>query len=731
MSKAPGKGRWRLETVRIRHFRGVEGEREVRFDGMPGILHGANGVGKSTVAQCLQWTLYGELPKPVLQKKSHARFLAPVQGKQRAYFGQVTFRRGKERIVVCRDESADSFTLSTGSSTYQDEDAETKLDELLGLDMDTFCRAVLLQQSRIRGILLDEPKDRNKALDRLLGLDAVDEIVPLLKPDSFSDAAAEWREKIEKDQQHYEDVAEVLADQLKEAQQEAHELGFFNKHFSPVGLEKAFAALSEMLGKIGAKYGVELDEMAPCGSPAKADAAVKKVEQSIRKIRRDSPLQARRAENEATLAALRSIKSSFHEALTTRDEAQKALAEWEEEHGSSEAVQKERAQVEEELKEHRERLTAASALRELLKQARTYMEKERPSKCPVCEQTIPRAPELGPKLQKRARALTSELIDNEEAAIKRGEARLDELKSATEVLKTLNDDLSRAQRALNERRRAAAKALGEQAIPEPKTAARIDAAIAKHNRERDTLSEKIESMEGELAKVSEGGMQILQGLVPVLKKRRELTEHEKKQDVLAKVHAGDLARAEQMERLATQLECIRKALFSAKMDLSARSLETAGPRALTLYRKLVRHPVFTTLSISTATRYGKVDYDFTVSVEGAKSTAREARLVLSDGQLTAASLGLFFALAESTEHELDLLYVDDPTQNLDHSCKEAMARVITDLAQRKQVIVSTHDEDFVHLLEEYGFGKQAVSYHIAKWDGNPKYEVTTPSAADA
>jgi predicted ATPase len=129
--------------------------------------------------------------------------------------------------------------------------------------------------------------------------------------------------------------------------------------------------------------------------------------------------------------------------------------------------------------------------------------------------------------------------------------------------------------------------------------------------------------------------------------------------------------------------------------------------------------VFDALEITTAPKANKIDYSFEVSSRGEKGTAREARLVLSDGQLTATAIGLFFAFSDAETHNVDLLYVDDPTQNLDLPCKQAMAKVVAELAQRRQVVVSTQDEDFVSFLESEGFFDLAAVYHLERWDGNP------------
>jgi len=140
----------------------------------------------------------------------------------------------------------------------------------------------------------------------------------------------------------------------------------------------------------------------------------------------------------------------------------------------------------------------------------------------------------------------------------------------------------------------------------------------------------------------------------------------------------------------------------------------------------VKQPVFDALRIQTMACANKVDYSFEVSSKGVRTTTRDARLVLSDGQLTATALALFFGLAESTAHEIDLLYVDDPTQNLDLPCKEAMAKLIAEMARRRQIIVSTQDEDFVSFLDAAGFQRGAVVHHLKAWDGNPTVETFRP-----
>ena len=50
---------WRLQSLTIRDFRGISGSCALDFACRPCLIHGDNGMGKSTIALALQWTIFG------------------------------------------------------------------------------------------------------------------------------------------------------------------------------------------------------------------------------------------------------------------------------------------------------------------------------------------------------------------------------------------------------------------------------------------------------------------------------------------------------------------------------------------------------------------------------------------------------------------------------------------------------------------------------------------------
>jgi DNA repair exonuclease SbcCD ATPase subunit len=726
---APGSNsaRWRLAAITIRQFRGVANEHRFAFNGRSGMLHGNNGVGKSTVALGLQWILYGKFPEGVLQNAMLDRFLAPVRAKAKQYSGEVVLSRGREKLVISRDASTKAFKVALGSETWLDDEAEQKRDALLGLDMDSFVRAILLQQSRIRALLLDEVKERNKALDRLLGMDTVEHLLELLQPKDFIKQANAWREKVRAEQQRLAEREKLLTEQLETAQQRARGLKFLNKDFNPTGLRARCVEIARDAVALGKKYHVQLPELAPPSDPAGADTFSKGLAKQLQAIRLQSELKQRLAPVEKDISTWTALRQGWSEQLAQRDARAAAAAELVQKHGEEKSLLEERAQLEAKLKDLRAALKAAGDTRQLLEDALAIVARDKPASCPICEQPLPSRLDLAERLAERSASLASEEMGKLETSIKEVQARVETNGEAREQLRTSSAELAACQKVLEMHRQKVIDALGGTGIVENKVLARLDEALAKRGAEREAIGAGIAEIERDLEALELRHAALREGLVPVVAKRDELAAHEGAAKNAKELHARSESQAAEMEARAAQIDAIRKALLEAKQDLAGESLRKAGPRAQQLYRALVKQPIFDTLQIRTTPRANKVDYSFEVSSQGASTTTRDARLVLSDGQLTATALALFFGLAESTAHELDLLYVDDPTQNLDLPCKEAMAKVIAEMARHRQIVVSTQDEDFVSFLDAAGFQREAVVHHLKAWDGNPTVEISSPA----
>ncbi len=81
--------------------------------------------------------------------------------------------------------------------------------------------------------------------------------------------------------------------------------------------------------------------------------------------------------------------------------------------------------------------------------------------------------------------------------------------------------------------------------------------------------------------------------------------------------------------------------------------------------------------------------DFEVTVDGNEAAGLG---VMSQGEVNALALSVFLPRATSPDSPLRFVVIDDPVQAMDPSKVDGMARVLTDVAASRQVVVFTHDD---------------------------------------
>ena len=82
-----------------------------------------------------------------------------------------------------------------------------------------------------------------------------------------------------------------------------------------------------------------------------------------------------------------------------------------------------------------------------------------------------------------------------------------------------------------------------------------------------------------------------------------------------------------------------------------------------------------------------IEYDLSVD-----DTPNAAIGVMSQGELTALALSLFLPRVTLPESPFKFLILDDPVQSMDMARVDGLARVLSELAEERQIIVFTHDE---------------------------------------
>jgi class 3 adenylate cyclase len=102
-----------------------------------------------------------------------------------------------------------------------------------------------------------------------------------------------------------------------------------------------------------------------------------------------------------------------------------------------------------------------------------------------------------------------------------------------------------------------------------------------------------------------------------------------------------------------------------------------------------------------------------VTVDGAEGTALG---VMSQGELHALALSLFLPRATLPESPFRFLVIDDPVQSMDPARVDGLARALEETADRRQVIVFTHDDRLPEAVRRLGI--DATVWEVARREGS-------------
>ncbi len=135
----------RVEKVGLAGFRGINTSRDFKFDPGVTVLFGANGVGKTSVLQGVEWSLTGDLP--YLSGPDFTKEDAIVNlFNQKSSTVETVLLEGENKIACTRtrkmakstSRGSSAVILKLGNKELHDDDAQDKIEELLGFSTGRF-----------------------------------------------------------------------------------------------------------------------------------------------------------------------------------------------------------------------------------------------------------------------------------------------------------------------------------------------------------------------------------------------------------------------------------------------------------------------------------------------------------------------------------------------------------------------------------------------------------------
>lgn len=672
-----------FDRLYIEAFRGFNTPVEIDLSASVVIIHGPNGMGKTSLFDALQWVLLGELPRlrTARLKPSQEYIVNAYRTGERATVRVEMQLRG-EPVQLSRtgDRNGSLLTWMSHDEILRGEPAEAALAEGFGagpeLDLASALHACgLLQQDAAREVLASKPRDRFDTFSELLGLGelaAVEQWAKTRAAAASAQAKAVEEEAFEVERR----VAQTTA-RLEELRS--------NAAARPV-VQDVLARLETELrsGELSVTRPVESRDaavalVAEAGALAHDSATLASELRRLEVLVASSPpvdrealeqVQRLRAESEVAAAVARDQLALAVQRLARRREAQESLARM-----------------------------ASAVLPHVTGDA-----------CPVCGQQID--PE---DVRGRLSAIAGELSTAELEA---------EVSDIQRRLEAAEESLASAQRAED--------ALVTQLTTAAECQAQLEAAIARMGAIRargDMLQVPellrvpresylgLESLAERLSAVASFGRELVSAwdASAPAEEARAVTDAERARQLAESI----AARREALSRVSHHATTLYEAVRRARVDVVRGEFARLSPLAQDIYSRLDPHPTFQDIDLVSELfrSVGTTTAQVTDAVAGVSA---DPMLVFSSAQANIAAISYLMSLNVASSIGAPVLLLDDPVQAMDDVNVLGFADLCRHVRQRRQLILSTHERRFAHLLERKlaprREGDRTVVIEFVGWD---------------
>jgi len=162
------------------------------------------------------------------------------------------------------------------------------------------------------------------------------------------------------------------------------------------------------------------------------------------------------------------------------------------------------------------------------------------------------------------------------------------------------------------------------------------------------------------------------------------------------------------------------ALRESTSDLVARQLEELDPLVQRVYGRIDPHPVFKSLRLLSWMRGGRGRLSAEVADLVTEVRSANPAVILSSSQTNALAVAVFLSLNLGLPmRPIDAVLLDDPLQSLDDVNLLGLIDLLRRTMQRRQLVISTHDERFGQLLARklrpVDRGQRTVIHRFFDW----------------
>lgn len=594
--------------------------------------------------------------------------------------------------------------------------AEDELFQLLGLTFDDFYRAAYLHQDSIRGLLTEEQRDRDEALDRLLGVETIRNILTSIPVKHVDKALGEIEQNEARILERLAGAGGMAETTRARALKEAQEVGYSEEDLTLEQGRKEASALQTSFRKVCKKHGADAQDDLPIDAADDLERVARRVRAATKEIRisvgKETPLD----EAVGELGDLKRLKSELRAVMESTERATKEVDAHVKKHGTPEDWDKAEGMARQIVKDAEAALHVLDAQGRIVEDTLAYLEAVPEVKeCPVCGDPI-EARKIAARLKGLVKKDQAARVRRLNATMKEAKGKLSSLAELADERKRMLTAATEAEYELESSRSAVWEALGKKPTKRDPLQ-EIEDKEKEINESLDGLRNANKDRETELQALDDGAER-LRALQRFLKAE---SDAERVRQNAAEGEGGG-ARALEDDKLTltalrSDLDQIILALNSLATGRAQSALAKCGPDISRVYGELCNHPYFDGLKIEVGQKpvLGVQRNTYRIeafSTKDGEKTSASSRL--STAQMNCVALSVYLSLSKVLTHNLGFILLDDPSQNLDTEHKRALAGVLKELLPTTQLVIGTHDAEFDEFLRN-SLGKHGVNWYDLTW----------------
>jgi DNA repair exonuclease SbcCD ATPase subunit len=688
-----------VKKLRLKGFRAYTQEKRFSFDDPMVLLFGENHRGKSSTLNAIEWCLFGNEcigGRSGIRERIDWEILNRNMGSDPEVFVDLeledekreTYRISRQWISKTKDELKVSFP----GGQLQGKDAEEKLAHLLMSSFRDFLTTVYQHQEAIHAILTQEPRERDDAIDRLLGLSDYRNILSGIESAKIPTVQRKIGDDFDGFQGQIEIALRTRENDLSDMRKEASTRGLKEDQLTSGEALSIAAAVKRQLQEFALQAGLSVPELRVPERWEDVQEFQEVINKEISKFRSEMPdvkKQQELFERRAVFARLRAECDCRKQKLRNAGEE---LERFVEQNGNEVSLNGVKSETEKQIFEKEKELSKIDAKAAAISRAMEYLRIEGIDRdvCPVCGKETA---DLLKHLEEEWEGKCGEQVEKVQKQINELRTRSKNIESLLNRYEELEEKIETVKKEIKDLNANIGKILEREVAEGDDTFVLLGERLYKIEEELKKLEQAVKSKQEALDRIS-----ILLEQIHLIV---QILGLEQKKEVVEQIR--QLPEYKQMEELRNQMAVLVHEVDNIKQAIGATSYEEAQEKVSSAkemidryFHKITNNPAVGEINflVSVDSKTGRNSYEFK------DQNRKDLTPVLSQGDLNALALSIFLGMAslKGASQPFGFIMLDDPSQSLGSEHKQKLVAVLDEVLVNRIVVLASADKELQDLI---------------------------------